>query len=227
MTAPVPPRGLLPLRGSVGVGTVDGPSAQLPAAGAPARPGRGYLPPLDTPDDRDRQRRTAPPGRLPVAHVLALLALLGLALLVGVKAGGGSETRADAAARAGAGSSTGQLRIADTDVLSDPAALGRIGSLVGQVAVGRGVLVQEVVSDEGFWVGASSDERVFVHLTEAVRGGAESPFRVRAGERIDVNGTVSRPAAGAGALGVTGAKGADQLEGQAAYVAASAVRLAS
>jgi hypothetical protein len=197
----------------------------------PARPGVGHLPPLDTSYDRDRHRRKAPLGWLPLALLIALLGLLGLMLLAGALAGkDDSDPRAGAGGGAAAQGSetTGRLTVGSTDVLQDAGTIGRIGSLTGQDAVGRGVLVQQVVSDEGFWVGASSAERVFVFLTPEARGAAgESPFQVRTGQRIDLNGSLVDLRGDAGDLGVTDAEGATQLEKQGAYVSATQVRLSS
>jgi hypothetical protein len=211
---------------------VTAPQRAHPAVDPPvaARPGVGHLPPLDTRYDTDRHRRKAPLGWLPTALVLALLALLGLVALAAATAGpdepatGTTATGSDA----GSGGSRGRLTVGSTDVLQDAGTLSRVGSLAGQRATGSAVLVQSVVSDEGFWVGASSAERVFVFLTESARGTGESPFQVRAGQRVDLTGSLDRlPSGGASALGVTDAEGSTQLESQGAYVAATRVSLSS
>ncbi|MCW2779113.1 MAG: hypothetical protein JWN17_2838 [Frankiales bacterium] len=236
----VPLSGSAP-RGSAGAGTVP-----------PGQPGSGFLPghpvqgpplvPVTTPPapgavpvrprDRDagsRPRRKPPLAWLPWALLAALLALLALMLLAATLAGpdkaSGRASRAAAPAAAGAGA----LTAGGVDVLKDRASLARLASLQGKPAVGRGVLVQSVVADEGFWVGSSAADRTFVYLTpEARKSNGESGFQVRAGQRIDLAGIVTGTSAGdPQRFGVTDAEGARQLTAEHAYVRATSVRLSS
>ena len=180
-----------------------------------------------------RRKHKTPLGWLP----WALLGLLGLLLLLSLLAGklvggedddstAGNSNGSNAAAAAPA---AGTLTVAGTDLLADRASLGKIGGFDGKAAVGKGVQVQSVVADEGFWVGSSATDRAFVYLTpEARKSNGESGFQVKAGQRIDLNGTVARVSPkGAAELGVTDAEGARQLTGQGAYVRADQVRLSS
>jgi hypothetical protein len=81
------------------------------------------------------------------------------------------------------------------------------------------------VSDEGFWVGASPAQRVFVFLTPEARGsGGESPFQIVAGQTIEVVGSVD-PLDPAVSANVTPEEGAEQLAAQAHFVRATSVRL--
>ena len=74
-------------------------------------------------------------------------------------------------------------------------------------AVGRTVRVQSVPADEGFWVGASETDRLWVQLT-GTRG--ESDYTVKQGDTVDFTGTVTRAADGfAAKAGVTAAEGAE------------------
>lgn len=62
-------------------------------------------------------------------------------------------------------------------------------------------------ADEGFWVGTSDTNRVWVQLT----GSGESPQTVQAGDHISFTGTVAaNPAEYAQQVGVDGIEGADQ-----------------
>ena len=83
------------------------------------------------------------------------------------------------------------------------------------------------VGTEGFWLGTSETERVWVQLTGEA---GESPYQVQEGDLVDFEGTVeAHDAAFAEQAGVDDAEGAQQLADQAAHltVAKSAVRLSA
>lgn len=132
-------------------------------------------------------------------------------------AGGGS----------GGGLATGSASLTAGGQAILPLPAGGLAPLSTTAVSGTSVPVESVVSDEGFWVGTSASERVFVVLTPEARGGAgESPFQVQAGQSINLAGTlVPLPAAGAGALGVEAAEGGDQLATQGHVVEATQVAL--
>lgn len=93
----------------------------------------------------------------------------------------------------------------------------RVGSLrsrAGRTAVARGVPVQAVPADEGFWVGYGPGRRVWVQLAS----GGESPENVRPGKRASFTGRV-RPT-DAAFLARVGLGGADlaELRGAGAYI---------
>ena len=112
--------------------------------------------------------------------------------------------------------------------LIQEATAGRLAQLVGQPVDGRGVTVQSVVADEGFWAGASDAERVFVFLTPQARTRAgESPFQVQPGQRVDLAGTVKPVPADLTPFGADRSEGADQLRSQRHYVEAASVRLSA
>jgi len=116
--------------------------------------------------------------------------------------------------------------VAGGDVVLGAGPPRRLADHHDQQAVGRAVRVQSVPADEGFWVGASPTDRIWVQLT-GTRG--ESDYEVRQGDTIDFTGTVTQAAAGFAAdVGVTAAEGAAQLAEQGHYVAvpSSAVKLA-
>ncbi len=125
-------------------------------------------------------------------------------------------------ASAAAAGDQGTVTAGGTDLLGDTAGLG---THEGEPAVASGVRVQSVPADEGFWVGASEADRLWVQLTGT---GGESDYKVKQGDTIDFTGTVTRAAQGfAAEKGVTAAEGAGQLTEQGHYlsVPASAVRL--
>ena len=87
--------------------------------------------------------------------------------------------------------------------------------VVGKTVTARNVVVQSVPADEGFWLGASETERVWVQLG----GTGESGYVVRQGDRVEFTGRVVANDPGfAARVGVDSAEGADQLTRQAAHI---------
>lgn len=103
---------------------------------------------------------------------------------------------------------------------------GSLGGTESDAVTGTAT-VQSVVADSGFWVGPSADKRVYVFLTRQARGGqAESPFKVTAGQQIDITGTLLPTVAHQDVVdGVTDAEGRALLDRQGQYVSASKVDL--
>ena len=141
---------------------------------------------------------------------------------------GSSESGASAApdAQASAGAAGGSLTADGQDLLA-AAAGGSLADRAGQAVTGTAT-VESVVSDEGFWVGSSAEERVFVFLTpEARQSQGESGFQVTAGQTVQLEGAVTAlQESPEVAEGVEAAEGADQLTSQGAYVRADSVTLA-
>lgn len=95
---------------------------------------------------------------------------------------------------------------------------GRLTPYVGSTVSAVGVPVLAVDADEGFWIGTSAADRVWVQL-QLHRGG-ESPDNVKAGDRVNFRGVVVANApAFARTAGVTAAEGASQLTAQGAHIA--------
>ena len=93
---------------------------------------------------------------------------------------------------------------------------GELTSVVGKTVTARGVVVQSVPADEGFWLGPSETDRVWVQLG----GTGESGYVVRQGDRVEFTGRVVANDPGfAARVGVDSAEGADQLTRQAAHIA--------
>lgn len=123
---------------------------------------------------------------------------------------------AGAAGAAGAGDAT--LTADGAPLLPVALAAGPNGELTpqtGKTATARGVLVQSVPADEGFWAGTSDTDRVWVQLS----GTGESGYVVQQGDRVDFTGQVTRHDPDfADGVGVDAAEGADQLEQQGAHI---------
>ena len=100
------------------------------------------------------------------------------------------------------------------DALLPLPAEGLVAS-AGQPAEAKSVVVESVVSDEGFWVGDSAEERVFVRLVTA---GAESPVQIEPGRRVSFTGTVTPNPPDVSTIGVTPDEGAALLTQQAHHI---------
>lgn len=101
-----------------------------------------------------------------------------------------------------------------------------LATFVGQPVTGTAVRVESVVADEGFWVGPSPTDRVFVLLTPEARTTAgESPFQVAAGQLVNLQGNLIGLSGDPAALGVDPNEGADQLRQQGHLVEALSVAL--
>ena len=100
-----------------------------------------------------------------------------------------------------------------------------LGGIAGETATATGVQVLSVPADEGFWVGSSDTERVWVQLTGAA---GESPYQVQEGDVLDFEGAVvAHDQAFPTEVGVDEASGAAQLteQGHHIEVEKSAVQL--
>jgi len=134
-----------------------------------------------------------------------------------------AEPSADASAQSGAGEQ-GAVTAAGANLLGTANA-ENLSANDGGEAVARSVQVQSVPADEGFWVGSSEQDRLWVQLT-GTRG--ESDYKVEQGDKVDFTGKVTRAAAGfAAKAGLSAAEGADQLTDQKFYISvpASSVKL--
>lgn len=125
-------------------------------------------------------------------------------------------TSAAPAAGAGAGASALSSNGTALLPLTTSAPDGILTAYVGQPATANAVTVQSVPADEGFWVGSSATDRVWVQLT----GSGESPYTVRAGYTVSftTGQVVANPAGYPATAGLAAADGAAQLTSQAAHV---------
>jgi hypothetical protein len=132
--------------------------------------------------------------------------------------GSSSSAPADGGASGG-----GQLVTADgQDVLAlagQGDAATALGGLADQTVTGTGVQVLSVPADEGFWVGTSDEQRVWVQLTGEE---GESPYQVTEGDVVDFEGTVvAHDASFAEQVGLADADGAAQLTELASHIEAA------
>ena len=140
-----------------------------------------------------------------------------------------SATSGSGGSGSGAGAAGGGRLVAGGQDLLQAVAGGdaaaALGGVAGETATATGVQVLSVPADEGFWVGASETDRVWVQLTGEA---GESPYQVQEGDAVDFEGTVvAHDQAFAGEVGVDEAAGAGQLteQGHHLEVAKSGVTL--
>ena len=198
-------------------------------------PGRSVVPLLPPPDDlEDAAMPDSAPGTpggprprgpwwLPVLVAPALV-LAGCGGGDATSAPGGAAARtagtsAAAPAGAAAGQATGAvgtLSAADRPLLplAQAAPDGDLAEYEGDPVQAKGVLVESVPSDTGFWAGSGGDDRVFVFLV-----GAGSRPRVKKGDRVDFTGTVEAQSTEfAARQGLSAEEGADLLRRQGAHL---------
>lgn len=131
--------------------------------------------------------------------LLGLLALLLLgALLLGLFDGDDGSSSADrpaaeqtATPSAGAADGAGSLTAGGTALLPVPG--GGLADFEGRPAQGENVRVQSVVKDEGFWVGTSARDRVYVEYGGDVGANENQGIEPAVGDRVNLTGPV-RPA---------------------------------
>ena len=93
---------------------------------------------------------------------------------------------------------------------------GDLSAFGGHEAVGVSVRVQSVVADEGFWIGTSTRDRVWVQL---VGPPPESPYQVRKGDTVSFRAPVRKNSAGfAHRVGVSASEGAAMLTAQKQHI---------
>jgi hypothetical protein len=140
----------------------------------------------------------------------------------------GSSTASSAApAAGGAPAATGAGAVTANGQALLPLPAGGLAAFADQAAEGKGVNVESVVADEGFWVGSDPNNRVFVFLSdEAKAAEGESPFQVKTGQQVDFSGTVKALPNDLTPFGVDRSEGADQLRQQGHYIELRSVALA-
>lgn len=142
--------------------------------GAVPRNARGAVP------VRERKRR---PAWLWPLLALLLLAVIVIALISLL---GGDDKKKSSSA------SAGSVTAGSTKLLPLPAS-GKLAVSPGQDTLAKNTVVQSVVPGEGFWIGTSSKDRVYVEYGGAA-GKTESGFKpTKAGQKVNLDGPV-RPA---------------------------------
>jgi hypothetical protein len=123
------------------------------------------------------------------------------------------DSGSDVAGQAGGSLTAGSAAILPS---TGKRAAGNLTQYDGQNAVAKGVRVQSVPADEGFWVGTNNTDRVWVQL---VGKAGESPYQVKQGDAVNFEGKVASHGGGfADQVGVSEADGAQQLTTQKAHV---------
>jgi hypothetical protein len=93
---------------------------------------------------------------------------------------------------------------------------GNLDRFAGHRAVGKDVLVQSVVADEGFWIGTSDHDRIWVQLTGPP---PESPYTVRKGDRVSFDAEVVTNGRGfARKVGCDRSEGSEMLTDQGQHL---------
>lgn len=166
-----------------------------------------------TDDDDDAGVAT---GELPAATAPATLTPSASAALPTVGAGESATASGGAAADPSSASGSGQLVAGTTDLLAGAAnGTASLSAYSGQSAKGTDVVVESVPADEGFWVGTSTESRVWVQLN----GSGESGYQVKQGDHVDFTGsTVKNPTGFAAKVGVSDPEGAAQLTAQGVHM---------
>lgn len=164
--------------------------------------------------------------------LLLLLLLVALVILLISLLGGNDKKKSSSSATtttqsqsAQAGSaSAGKLTAGGTSLLPVPSDLS---TYVGSDATGQNVVVQKVDGQQGFWVGNSMRDRVYVEYG-AKAGGTEqgAAFKPTVGQRVDLRGPIRpAPAEPGRVLKIAGAD-EDLVKQQGAYINADTVRAA-
>ena len=109
----------------------------------------------------------------------------------------------------------GQLLAGTASVLTRPS-VQTLARYTGRSATANHVRVLSVPANEGFWIGSTTKNRVWVQLT----GAGESGYTVHAGDLVSfTNGTVaSNGPSYPSKVGVTEAEGADQLAAEGQHI---------
>lgn len=158
------------------------------------------------------------PGPTPTLSAAPSAALTAAPSAVPAPAAPPAASAASPAPGAGPAGDAGSLTTGGAALLPLAQAVDADGSLAtraGQQVTGDGVLVESVPADEGFWVGISVTDRIWVQI----EGAGESPYRVRPGDRVSFTGQlVANPEGFASQSGVDAAEGAEQLDRQAAHI---------
>jgi|SRR5215211_3621180 len=166
---------------------------------------------------RTGSRRVAGSGSGGLRKLLPLLLGLLLAvLLIALIGGDDSDDKA--------GSDSGRLAAGGAELLPPPA--NGLSGQVGETATGQDVVVQSVNGNEGFFVGTSTTDRVYVEWGGDVGQNEASRFRPQKGQRVNLTGPLQ--AAGAAELRKLKLSSADSelVRSQGAFVNADRVTVA-
>jgi hypothetical protein len=105
-----------------------------------------------------------------------LLAVLLAVLLISLIGGDDDKSSSDA----------GQLTAGNAQLLPPPA--GGLSAQVGETATGKDALVQSVNGNEGFFVGSSTKDRVYVEWGGDIGENEASRFQPQQGDKVNLTG---------------------------------------
>jgi hypothetical protein len=120
--------------------------------------------------------------------LLGLLLAILLAILLISLIGGDNDN---------SGSDAGQLTAGNTSLLPPPS--GGLSDQVGEIVTGKDVAAQSVNGNEGFFVGSSTKNRVYVEWGGDVGDNEASQFQPQKGDKVNLTGPLQ--AAGPQQLG--------------------------
>lgn len=168
---------------------------------------------------RRRTRRHTTTTALTTAAAAAAVILVALVAVVSGPPSGPTRTTAATPASAAPTITAAPLRpIPGLTVAGRPLdahATRPLSGYQGQPVRADRVLVLSVPADEGFWIGTSNTNRIWVQL----RGDVESRQQVRPGQRVTFTGTMApTPPNFPASTGVTPAEGAAQLAAQPVHI---------
>jgi hypothetical protein len=147
-----------------------------------------------------------------------LLAVL-LALLLISLIGGDDSDDGD-----NAGSNVGQLAAGGVSLLPPPP--DGLSAQAGETATGKNVVVQSVNGNEGFFVGSSATQRVYVEWGGDVGENEASQFSPQKGQRVNLTGPLQPAGARQLSKLKLSAADAELVRSQGAFVNADRVALA-
>jgi hypothetical protein len=179
--------------------------------GGGGRDGRSrYLP------SRGSDRRSRGGGVLVIVLVLIVVAVVVFFLF----RGGSNSTNEAGSATGSTTQGTGAVRVETGENLLDVVARGgALSAFENRPETGDGVEVQSVVSDEGFWVGPSEQQRIFV-----VYVAGASPVDINAGSTVSFTGALQPlPIDFDQRFGLTTSEGSEPLRTQGYFVQATTV----
>ena len=168
-------------------------------------------------DERERRRGGTPWWVWLLG--LAALGLIAFMIFQGLNddsSTAGGTTSGTTSQGAGTEAGTPGAVVADgTDLLATSADAQTLGGYEGSQVEATDVTVESVTGDETFWVGESSDERLFVFLNLSGESGPD----IDAGDEVSFSGTVEPlPVDFESRFDISADEGAGQLEEQGRYL---------
>ncbi len=150
--------------------------------------------------------------------LLGLLAAIAVVLLL-ISLIGGDDSDGGTT-----GSNAGRLTANGVSLLPPPAS--GLSAQAGKTATGKNVVVQSVNGNEGFFVGSSAKERVYVEWGGDVGENEASRFRPQKDQRVNLTGPVQPAGARQLSKLKLSAADAELVRAQGAFVNADRVTLA-